>query len=123
MTWESVQKFLASRPFYNFLACGVIVSLAGGIWLGVEQRRLTNCVAAYSNAQNANTKFRAEAAAEERESLDTMISAIAEAQSVPANMRQAAVADAFQEYLRTRAYLDGKREVSPIPDPPSQTCG
>jgi hypothetical protein len=120
---ERAKNWLDNPAMDRVFKVIAVVSLLSALFVGVKQYELTACLATYNDASNANSQMRAAAAAEEREALDTMISAIAEVQTVPAASRQAAVAAAFQEYLRSRAYIDGKREVMPIPAPPSQTCG
>lgn len=120
---ERAKYWLDSENVTRLFKVIAIVSLMASLFVGVKQYELTSCLATYNDASNANQQLRAAAAAEERESLDTMISAIAEVQTVPAGSRQAAIAAAFQQYLQSRAYIDGKREVMPIPPPPSQTCG
>lgn len=129
-TWEKVQKFLGSRPFYNFIAASVVAMLVWGLWLTIGQRQLmgdlrtlTDCVAEYSNAQNANTKLRSDAAAEERKAQDAWFSAVAEALRLPPAQMRSAIDAAFVDYQKARARIEGKREVLPIPDPPSVTCG
>jgi hypothetical protein len=120
---ERAKNWLDSENVTRLFKVIAILSLLASLFVGVKQYELTSCLAGYNDASNANSKARAAAAAEEREALDTMISAIAEAQSVPAMSRQTAVKQAFDQYLRSRAYIDGKREVLPLPEPPSQTCG
>jgi cell division protein FtsX len=117
------KNWLDSESVTRLFKVIAIMSLMASLFVGVKQYQLTSCLATYNDAANANQQLRAQAAGEERDALDAMISAIAEVQTVPAASRQAAVAAAFQDYLQSRAYIDGKREVMPIPAPPSQTCG
>jgi len=114
--WDRLQAFLAGRLVYNFVVVGVIAALGMSFWVSDEQQELTECVARYADAARANTALRSDAAAADREVLDKMIYAMAEARS------KEAVAIAFGNYKIERARLDGQREVAPIPPPPSETC-
>jgi hypothetical protein len=120
---ERAKNWLDNPAMDRVFKVIALVSLLAALFVGVRQYELTACLAAYNEATNANTQLRAQAAQEERENLDAMISAIAEAPTLPAAARPAAFQNALSEYLRSRAYIDGKREVMPIPAPPSQTCG
>lgn len=100
-----------------------VISLVASLFVGTQQYRLTSCLAAYNEASNANTQLRSQAAADERAALDSLISSIDEARSLPAGQGKSALDIAFRDYATTRARIEGKREVAPIPGPPSQTCG
>lgn len=120
---ERAKNWLDSESVTRLFKIVAIASLLASLFVGVKQYELTSCLATYNDASNANTQLRAAAAQEERENLDAMISTIAEAPTLPAAERPAAFQSALADYLQTRAYIDGKREVMPIPAPPSQTCG
>ena len=100
-----------------------VVSLLIGLGVGVQQARLTNCLAEYNEMSNANTQLRGQAAAEERSALDAWIAAVDDARRQPAAGARDALDRAFDSYREARARIEGKRSVAPIPGPPSQTCG
>lgn len=100
-----------------------LVSLLAALFVGVKQYELTSCLARYNEASNANTQLRAGAAAEERAALDEWIAALDAAISLPPGEARPALDVAFDTYRESRARIEGKREVAPIPGPPSQTCG
>lgn len=100
-----------------------VLSLLIGLGVGVQQARLTSCLATYNDAANANQQLRAGAAGEERDALDQWIAAVDEARRLPAASARTALDIAFDDYREERARIDGKREVMPIPPPPSQSCG
>ena len=120
---ERAKSWLDSEGVTRAIKLVAVLSLMASMFVGVQQYQLTYCLAAYNEASNANQQLRAGAAAEEREALDQLISAIDEARSLPAGQGKAALDIAFDDYRETRARIEGKREVSPIPGPPSQTCG
>lgn len=99
------------------------VSLLIGLTVGVQQARFTACLANYNEASNAATKQRTAAAEADRKALDDMIQAIADARSLPPTEAGNAVSKALTGYLQARAFADGQRSGSPMPGPPSQTCG
>ncbi|WP_020525821.1 hypothetical protein [Catelliglobosispora koreensis] len=126
-----VQRFLDSRLVYRLVVVGVVFALGWSLILSYqqrrltgEQRRLTECVAAYVDAANANQRLRAEIASDERELSTALLAEQNRALHIadPA-ARLAALQRAFGEYEKGRAFNEGKREGNPIPPPPSQTCG
>jgi hypothetical protein len=120
---ERAKTWLDSEGVTRLFKVVAMLSLLASLFVGVQQYRLTACLATYNEASNANQQLRAQAAAEERGALDELISAIDEARSVPAGSARTALDLAFRTYAEERARIDGKREVMPIPAPPSQTCG
>jgi hypothetical protein len=120
---ERAKNWLDNPAMDRVFKVIALVSLLAALFVGVKQYELTACLADYNEASNANQQLRAGAAAEERSALDELISAIDEARSLPAGQGKAALDIAFDDYRETRARIEGKREVSPIPGPPSQTCG
>lgn len=120
---ERAKSWLDNPSMDRVFKVIAVLSLMASLFVGVRQYSLTACLAEYNEASNANQQLRAAAAAEERDALDDLIAAIDEARSVPAVNARAALDIAFDDYRETRARIEGKREVSPIPGPPSQTCG
>lgn len=126
-----VQKFLDGRLVYRLVVVGVVLALGWSLVLSYqqrrlteEQRRLTECVAAYNDAANANQRLRADAATEERKLQADLFAAQNQALHVPDTAaRLALLQRAFAEYEKGSAYSEGKRAGSPIPPPPSQSCG
>ncbi|GAA2360764.1 hypothetical protein Cme02nite_38060 [Catellatospora methionotrophica] len=118
--WKDI---LQSLPVTVTVVVGVLVALVWSMTNMAALQRLTECQARYNESSNANQQLRAAAAAEERVALDELISSIDEARSAPAANAQVALNLAFRTYAEERARIDGKREVMPIPPPPSQTCG
>lgn len=117
------KAWLDSEGVTRLFKVVAMLSLLASLFVGVKQYELTSCLATYNDASNANSQARAQAAAEERSALDELISSIDEARSVPAANARTALDLAFREYAEQRARIEGKREVMPIPAPPSQTCG
>lgn len=107
-----------TRAFKVIAICSLLLAL----FTGVKQYRLATCLAEYSDATNANSRARATATAQDRKAVDDVILAIADARSKPPAEAKAAVDKAFADYKAARAFADGARSVSPIPDPPSAHC-
>lgn len=120
---ERAKNWLDSPTMDRVFKVIALISLLAALFVGVRQYELTACLATYNEASNANTQLRAAAAAEEREALDQWISAVDEAVSLPSTQSRVALGAAFDEFREARARIEGKREVMPIPAPPSQTCG
>lgn len=120
---ERAKSWLDSEGVTRLFKVIAIMSLLASLFVGVKQYELTACLAQYNEASNANQQLRAAAAAEEREALDGLISSIDDARSKSAADGRQALDRAFDDYRETRARIEGKREVAPIPGPPSQTCG
>lgn len=120
---ERAKNWLDSESVTRLFKVIAIVSLMASLFVGVKQYELTACLATYNDSSNANQQLRAGAAKEERDALDQWIAAVDEARRLPAANARAALDIAFDDYREERARIDGKREVMPIPAPPSQTCG
>lgn len=120
---ERAKNWLDNPAMDRVFKVIALVSLLAALFVGVKQYELTNCLAAYNEASNANSQLRAKAAAEERASLDEWIAALDAAISLPPAQARPALDVAFDQYRESRARIEGKREVAPIPAPPSQTCG
>lgn len=116
-TWLDSEK--VTRIFQVIAVASLLISLG----VGVKQYQLTACLAAYNDASNANQQLRAGAAGEERDALDQWIAAVDEARRLPTPSARTALDIAFDDYREERARIEGKREVMPIPAPPSQSCG
>lgn len=112
--------FLDSPMVTRIVTAMVLVLTLSAIWLRAEQLDLTQCVAAYNDAANANSRARTAAAEYDRLALDEMIKGIAAARH---NKDQTAIDEALSQYLQKRAFANGQRESSPMPAPPSETCG
>lgn len=117
------KEILESLPVRIGVVLGVLLALGWSITNNVAQRSLTECLAAYNESVSVNTQMRSGAAAEERAALDELISSIDEARSLKPGDNKTALDLAFRTYAEARARIEGKREVMPIPPPPSQTCG
>lgn len=117
------RRLLESPWVNNVFRIIAIVSLLIGLSVGARQYRLTNCLTAYNEATNKASAQRAEAATSDREALDAMIKAIADARYLPPGEAGKAVSDALDNYLAARAAGDKQRQSNPLPGPPSQTCG
>ena len=115
--------WLESPVIYRVFQVIAVVSLVIGLSVGVKQYALTSCLADYNEASNKATAARTEAAAADRKALDDMVQAIVDARSLPQEQAQQAVQKALTGYLVARASADGQRKGSPLPGPPSQTCG
>lgn len=113
--------WLDSPGVTRLLKVVAILSLLLAVGVGVQQARLTSCLAAYNEASNLSSRARTEAAEADRKAVDDMVKAIAEARRAPDPA--GAVDQALGGYLQARAFADGQRAGNPLPGPPSQTCG
>lgn len=120
---ERAKNWLDSPTMDRVFKVIALASLLAALFVGVRQYELTNCLAAYNEASNANQQLRGQAAAEERSALDAWIAAVDDARRQPAAGARDALDRAFDSYREARARIEGKRSVAPIPGPPSQTCG
>lgn len=120
---ERAKHWLDSPTMDRVFKVIALASLLAALFVGVKQYELTSCLASYNDASNANMQLRSGAAAEERTALDELISSIDEARSLKPGDGRTALDLAFRTYAEARARIEGKREVMPIPPPPSQTCG
>jgi hypothetical protein len=111
-----VIAFLDSDPLSRAIKLAVIVLLLGVVWLTSEQRQLAQCQINYAEKSARATEQRAQAAEEDRKTLDRMVDAVANATT-----RDAPKA-ALVSYLNSRAAADQKRADNPLPAPPSQFC-
>lgn len=116
------RRWLDSPRTFRVFQLIAIASLMIGLTVGVKQYNLTSCLTAYNEATNKASARRAEAATSDREALDAMIKAIADARYLPPGEAGKAVSDALDAYLESRAAGDAQRKSNPLPGPPSQTC-
>lgn len=108
--------FLDSDPLTRGLKLIVILIMGGMLWLTAQQRELAQCQINYAEKSARATEQRAQAAEEDRKTLDRMVDAVANATT-----RDAPKA-ALVGYLNSRAAADQKRANNPLPAPPSQFC-
>lgn len=120
---EKAKTWLESPITYRVFQLIAVISLLVGLAVGVNQYQLTSCLADYNEASNKATAARTDAAAADRKALDDMVQAIVDARALPSEEAQQAVQKALTGYLVARASADGQRKGSPLPAPPSQTCG
>ncbi len=111
-TWAWMGSPAAGRA----ITMAMILYLVALGWLYRMQASLVECQASYAEASAASTAARTEAAAQDREVLDTLISAIANATSRDETQR------ALGAYQRTRTETDLYRKEHPLPAPPSTRC-
>lgn len=112
---RAVKQWLERPGIELSLKLLVIVSLGLGGWATFGQWQLTRCQAAYNEASNRSTAGRAQAAAEDREAVDDLVSSVIRD---PANGLEA-----LRGYESTRAAADQRRAENPVPPAPSTRCG
>lgn len=78
-----------------------------------RQSRITSCQAEYNEAVVSAMLRRADAAGQDRDSLDNMLKTVATA------TQSAQVETALQKYLHDRAQADADRARNPLPQPPN----
>jgi hypothetical protein len=116
------RTFLDGAGVTRFIKVIAVLSLMAALFTGTRQYQLSDCLARYSEASNISQRARAEATEQDRKALDAMIAAVANARQLPAAQARAVVDAAFADYGKARAFADGSRSVSPIPEPPSAKC-
>ena len=151
MVRASIRRILTS-PAVELIIRGAVVAgliLGGLAWsrtqdlgeenqrLGEQNRELTQCVAAYNNANNARSKALTDATDDERAAQRKADDAAAALFLSPVlNKRDRTPAEqaellrlfrayqiALSDQRKERADADDARRDHPIPDPPSQVCG
>jgi len=143
MVRASIRRILAS-PAVELVIRGAVVFglvVAGISWsqtqnLSERNRELSQCVAAYNNANNQRSvaltaatdeERKAERKADDAQAALFLSPALGNAERTPAE--QAEVLRLFRAYQvalsdqkKERADADDARREHPIPDPPSQVC-
>ncbi|MFY1686508.1 hypothetical protein [Plantactinospora sp. WMMB782] len=105
---------LDSRTATRAVQLVAVVALLLSIYIGIEQRQLTACLAEYNEANNRVTAARYQAAEQDRQAQDAMFRAVADdPRSALGQIRQ---------YTELRAQSDEQRRQNPLPSPPSQRC-
>lgn len=112
---NAVVRWLSSRMADALWKIMALVALLASLAIGARQFQMTACQARFNEASNASTRARAEAAEVDRRAVDDLM------RSVAANPREAL--DAIGAYNTSRAQADRQRSASPVPPPPSDTCG
>lgn len=146
MVRASARRLLASPAVDAFVRTVVVLSVvvSGVAWkqgreTSAQNRRLTECVATYNNANNARSVALTEATNDERTAerkaddaqaalfLSPVVSKPS-GQRTPAERSELqrlfrAYQDALSDQRKERADADDARRDHPIPDPPSEVCG
>lgn len=120
--FERAVRWFDSPILTRVMQFVAIASLILAMFVGLRQFQLTNCLADWQDANVAIAQQRNAAAESDRKALDTLVSAIVNARSLPAAQARATVDNALDTYLRTRAYADGQRAASPLQSAPSVSC-
>ncbi|MEV4767811.1 hypothetical protein [Micromonospora humida] len=92
-----------------------VLALALSVFIGVQQVRLTQCLAEYNEASNRSSAARTAAAEQDRAAQDELFRSIAE--------EPRSGIEALRAYNEQRAQADERRRLNPLPAPPSQRCG
>ncbi|MGC4769191.1 hypothetical protein ACLQ25_09450 [Micromonospora sp. DT44] len=92
-----------------------VVALTLSVYIGVQQRQLTQCLADYNEANNRSQAARYAAAEQDRRAQDVLFRSIAEQPRLGI--------DALRQYNESRDQADAARRANPLPAPPSQRCG
>ncbi len=111
---RKVATALDSRPADLLVKAIAIAALMLSIYIGIEQRQLTGCLAEYNEANNQVTAARYGAAEQDRAAQDAMFVAVAEDPRSALN--------AIRTYTEQRREADEQRRLNPLPAPPSQRC-
>lgn len=144
MVRVSIRRILASPAVDALIRAVVVLGIVGsGVALAqareasAQNRRLTECVAAYNNVNNqrsvALTKATDEERAAERKADDAQAAlflspALGKPKRTPVEQAEVlrlfrAYQEALSDQRKERADADDARRDHPIPDPPSQVCG
>lgn len=94
-----------------------VAALAMSFVATTTQMTYTRCQAAVNDALIHAQRDRADAAQQDREALDRLVT------DVLAATDRTKSRQALQDYVNARAAADAQRAAHPIPDPPSSTCG
>lgn len=109
-------RVLDSRVTTRAVQVIAVLSLFLSLVVGGRQYALADCLANYNDQQARASGQRLEAAEEDRQALDTMVSAVVNAKE------RGDAARALVTYLETRRQSDLKRAQNPPPAPPSEAC-
>lgn len=91
-----------------------VVALTLSVYIGVQQRQFTQCLAEYNEANNRSQAARYAAAEQDRQAQDILFRSIAE--------QPRGGIDALREYNGSRDKANATRKANPLPAPPSQSC-
>lgn len=117
MIWlKRIPKVMDSRAAWRVAQIVAFLSLFLSLAVGARQYSLAGCLAEYNNQAAQATGQRSDAAEEDRQALDEMLTTIANAKE------RGAAAAALRTYVDTRARADAKRAKNPPPAPPSVSC-
>ncbi|MET8278294.1 hypothetical protein [Micromonospora sp. NPDC005174] len=92
-----------------------VVALTLSVYIGVQQRQFTQCLAEYNDANNRSQAARYAAAEQDRRAQDILFRSIAE--------QPRSGIDALRQYNESREQANATRQANPLPAPPSQRCG
>lgn len=93
------------------------VALVVSVLSGIRRELDADCQSRVNEHLILSQNARAAAAEQDRRAIDSLVNAVAEAQS-PATIRQA-----LDSYRKARTETDLDRARNPLPAPPSETCG
>lgn len=139
MARASIRRILDSWAVDLVVRGIVVLSVAGSAYAVWQNQELTQCVAAYNDANNTRSVILTQAADEERDAERHADDAQADlfltpalskppAQRTPAEHEEIlrlfrAYQTALYDQKKERAAADDARVDHPIPDPPREVCG
>lgn len=100
---------------HRAVAVLVILSSAGVIWLGVQDRQQTECNARYNDLQARSQQARSEAAERDRQALNALVRSLVDENTADGR-------EQVQRYLETIEQTDKERQENPVPPPPADLC-
>lgn len=100
---------------HRAVAVLVILSSAGVIWLGVQDRQQTECNARYNDLQARSQQARSEAAERDRQALNALVRSLVDENTADGR-------EQVRRYLETIEQTDKERQENPVPPPPADLC-
>jgi len=110
-----VKRALTSTTADMAVKIVAVVALTLSVYIGVQQRQLTQCLAEYNEASNRSQAARYAAAEQDRQAQDVLFRSIGE--------QPRAGIEALRQYNESREKANETRRANPLPAPPSQRCG
>jgi hypothetical protein len=107
---------MTSRKFGALIMVASLLALIVSVYTGFERAATERCQARVNDALISSQRARSDAASQDRDSIDRLVAAVAEARE------SGQVRDALAKYRSDRAAADEDRRQHPLPAPPSEVC-
>lgn len=121
-THSRVRTWLNSAGVARTIQVVAVISLILSLFVTVQQRQLTQCLANYNNAYATSAQARTDSAASTASAVDQFISALIAATKLPQDQQQAAGEKLLTTYEAERATANKQRLANPLPEPPKDRC-